>query len=125
MNYLSAEDICKNFSDTRLLDKITLGISRGQKVALVGMNGSGKSTLLNILAGKDIPDSGKVVIRKGVSTGFLEQNPYIDPELSVLQSLFDSDSEVNQVVKDYERYLTDESEEGQQKLQQAMTRMDD
>jgi ATP-binding cassette subfamily F protein uup len=125
MNYLSAEEITKSFSDNKLLDKLTLGISRGQKVALVGMNGSGKSTLLNILAGKEQPDSGKVVIRKGVSTGFLGQNPYIDPELSVLQSLFDSDSEVNQVVRDYEHYLTDETPEGQQKLQEAMTKMDD
>jgi ATP-binding cassette subfamily F protein uup len=58
MNYLSAENISKAFSDRWLFRNVTFGIGKGEKVALVGANGSGKSTLLNVLASVLPPTKG-------------------------------------------------------------------
>ncbi|HEY8400443.1 MAG TPA: ATP-binding cassette domain-containing protein, partial [Cytophagaceae bacterium] len=64
MNLLSAENISKSFNEKALFNNITIGINKGQKVALVGANGSGKTTLLKILSGIIPPDQGKVVLNK-------------------------------------------------------------
>ena len=51
MNYLSAENISKNYNERWLFRGINFGILKGDKVALFGQNGTGKTTLMNILAG--------------------------------------------------------------------------
>ena len=51
MNYLSVENISKNYAEKILFEKISFGLDKGQKIALVAKNGSGKSTLLKIIAG--------------------------------------------------------------------------
>ena len=66
MNYLSAENISKSFGDKWLFKGITLGLSRGDKVALIGANGTGKTTLMTILAGLTPPDEGVVSTRKEI-----------------------------------------------------------
>lgn len=74
MNYLSAENVSKSYSEKILFENISFGIESGQKMALVAKNGSGKSTLLRIIAGLEKPDSGNVVLRNGIKTGFLQQD---------------------------------------------------
>ncbi len=63
MNYLSAENISKNFNERWLFKGINFGILKGDKVALVGQNGSGKTTLMNVLAGVIPADEGTISIR--------------------------------------------------------------
>ncbi|HEY9178925.1 MAG TPA: ATP-binding cassette domain-containing protein, partial [Flavipsychrobacter sp.] len=60
MHYVSAEGLTKSYGVKPLFENITFHISEGDKIALVARNGSGKSTLLKILAGKDVPDEGKL-----------------------------------------------------------------
>ena len=102
MNYLSAELIAKTFNDRWLFKEISLGISQGEKFALVGNNGVGKSTLLKIFTGEMQPDQGKVSVRQGIRLGFLTQQPTVDSQLSVKDILFSDANEIARVVKEYE-----------------------
>ncbi len=124
MNYLSAENISKSFSDRWLFKNLNFGVSQGQRVALVGVNGSGKTTLLNVLAGKLPPDEGSVSVRKEVSIGFLGQNPEMDEELTVQQTIFSGQSEILDVIRDYEVAL-ENSNTSSDKMQKLMERMDE
>ncbi|HYC84449.1 MAG TPA: ABC-F family ATP-binding cassette domain-containing protein [Chryseosolibacter sp.] len=102
MNYISAESVSKAFNDKWLFKDISLGISQGEKLALVGNNGVGKSTLLRILTGEIPPDSGQVSVRQGVRLGYLTQQPSVDDNLTVKDVLFSESNEVARVVKEYE-----------------------
>jgi ATP-binding cassette subfamily F protein uup len=102
VNYLSAESLSKSFRETWLFKDITLGVSRGDKIALVGANGVGKSTLLKILTGQIQSDSGKVVLRDGIRTGYLTQQPNVPADTLVKNILFDDSNKVAKVVRDYE-----------------------
>lgn len=105
MNYLSAETVSKSFHDKWLFKDISLGISQGEKFALVGNNGVGKSTLLKILTGEIPSDSGKVSIREGIKLGFLTQEPRVNDSVSVKDVLFSDSNEIAKVVKEYEDCL--------------------
>jgi len=107
VNYLSAESLSKSFRETWLFKDITLGVSRGDKIALVGANGAGKSTLLKILTGQIQSDSGKVVLREGIRTGYLQQQQNVPAETPVKSILFDESNKVAKVVRDYEDALHD------------------
>lgn len=73
-------------SDRTLLDDLSLTISSGDRIGVVGINGAGKSTLLKILAGVLPPDSGAIRQGRGISVGYLEQEPSL-PAGSVRQAL--------------------------------------
>lgn len=119
--YLQAENIYKSFGDLEVLNDISLSLFQNQRTALVARNGTGKSTLLNILAGHDIPDSGKVTLRNDISVGYLPQEPQLDLTKSVLENVFKADDEVSVAVRNYERAI----ELGDRKiLQQAIDEMD-
>jgi ATP-binding cassette subfamily F protein uup len=105
LNYLSAENLSKSFHDKWLFRDITLGISQGEKYALVGNNGVGKSTLLKILTGEIQSDSGKVSMREGIRTGFLTQQPHVKDSVTVKDVLFSDSNEIAKVVKEYEDCL--------------------
>lgn len=102
VNYISAESISKSFNDKWLFRGITLGISQGEKLGLVGSNGVGKSTFLRILTGEIEPDSGVVSVRQGIRTGFLTQQPVVDDNLSVKDVLFNDSNDVARTVREYE-----------------------
>ena len=71
-NHLSVDQLSKSFNERVLLDKITFGIDRGQKVALVGVNGCGKSTLLKILAGLEDVDGGEFNFQKDLQKAVVQ-----------------------------------------------------
>jgi ABC transport system ATP-binding/permease protein len=123
MNYLSAEALAKSYNEKWLFRDVSIGVSRGQKVALVGINGSGKSTLLNILAGKIAPDGGKVVMTKDIRVGYLDQNPDFHGAHTITEALFAADNAMLKAVNEYERCLSDPALH--HKLQDAMEKMDD
>jgi ATP-binding cassette subfamily F protein uup len=102
VNYISAESVSKTFNDRWLFKDISLGISQGEKFALVGNNGVGKSTLLRILTGEIQPDNGKVSVRQGIRMGFLTQQPVVDERQTVKNVLFNESNEIARVVKEYE-----------------------
>lgn len=113
MNYLSAERLSKSFGERVLFDNISFGISQGQKIALVGINGSGKSTLLKILAGQEDLDSGEVIYNNEVKVAFLDQQPSLPNDLTILNAILTSDDPVTKLIKDYEYYLSNPSSSGE------------
>lgn len=72
---LFAFDVSKGFGDRSLFSGLSLNVDAGDRVALVGANGSGKTTLLDILAGETAPESGSVTWQRGVTVGYLKQEP--------------------------------------------------
>ena len=73
VNLISAEKVTKAFGDRRLLDAVSLGVSTGDRIGVVGRNGAGKSTLLSLLAGVAEPDSGRIARTAGLRIGYLRQ----------------------------------------------------
>ncbi len=105
MNILSVENLTKSYGEKILFEKISFGISRGEKIALIAKNGSGKSTLMRILSGKDTPDSGLVTFRKDIKIEYLEQEPFMDPAKTVLETIFDDANPSVQLMRQYEDVL--------------------
>ena len=68
-----------------ILKDIYLGFFYGAKIGIIGLNGAGKSTVLKIIAGVEKPTSGEVVWAPGYSVGYLEQEPRMDPEKTVME----------------------------------------
>ncbi|HTA62086.1 MAG TPA: ABC-F family ATP-binding cassette domain-containing protein [Bacteroidia bacterium] len=101
MNYLSVENLSKSYGDKVLFEKITFGISRGDKVALVAKNGTGKTTLLNILKGSEIADEGRISWRKELTIEFLSQEPVFDEEMTVIDTLLNAKNKFTDVIKRY------------------------
>jgi ATP-binding cassette subfamily F protein uup len=122
MNYISAETISKAYDDKWLFKSVSFGLSRGQKVALIGINGSGKSTLLKVLSGKETPDEGFVAVNKDIKIGFLIQDPDFGDAITVKDALFSKDIPVLQAVARYEECMN--NPEDTDALQKAMEDMD-
>ena len=81
---LVARNISKSYAAVQVLDRVSLVVSPGDRIGIVGPNGIGKSTLLRVLAGLEEPDRGKLV-RSG-AVGYLPQEP---------------DTRANETVRDY------------------------
>lgn len=124
MHYVSAEGIGKSFGIKPLFDDITFHISEGDKISLVAKNGSGKSTLLKILAGQDVPDSGKLWIHKDVTVALFEQEPQFEEHLSVLDNIFHYKHPVAEALREYER-LVESAEKDPVLLGEAFTKLDE
>jgi ATP-binding cassette subfamily F protein uup len=73
MNLISLEKAAKAYAHRRLLDGVSLGVSAGDRIGVVGRNGAGKSTLLALLAGTAVPDEGRVARAAGLRLGYLPQ----------------------------------------------------
>jgi ABC-type Fe3+/spermidine/putrescine transport system ATPase subunit len=67
--FLRLEDLTKRFDETVAVDHVTLALDRGELLALLGPSGSGKSTTLRLLAGFEVPDSGRVLVEEDDVTG--------------------------------------------------------
>ncbi|MEV8375268.1 ABC-F family ATP-binding cassette domain-containing protein [Kribbella sp. NPDC056861] len=86
-NLVNLEAVSKGFGTRTLLDKVTLGIGRGERIGVVGRNGDGKSTLLRLLAREETPDDGRITHNRDLRLGFLGQVDSLDPELTVAQAV--------------------------------------
>ena len=122
MNYLSVEQISKSYGERVLFRNISFGINQGQKIGFVAKNGTGKTSLLNILSGDDTPDEGRVVYRKDLRVSFLSQDPNLNPNLTVEETIFSSDNPILKVIADYEKALL--NPDNSETYQQAFDAMD-
>ncbi|MEY2629168.1 MAG: Energy-dependent translational throttle protein EttA [Bacteroidota bacterium] len=122
MNYLSVENISKSFGERTLFKDISFGINKDQKIAFIAKNGSGKTQIMRMINGDDEPDSGQIIIRKGIKMAFLSQNNNLQDELTIEESIFASDNEILHVIERYEKAL--ENPEDEEKYQLAFDEMD-
>lgn len=122
MNYLSVENISKAYGERVLFEDLSFGINKDQKIAFVAKNGTGKTSILKIITGEDTPDSGQVIMRKEIKMAFLSQEPKLNPELTIEESIFASDNMVLKVIEQYEKAL--ENPEDEEAFQKAFDKMD-
>lgn len=124
MNYLSVENIAKAYGARKLFEGVSFGLAEGEKAALVARNGSGKTTLLRLLAGIEAPDTGRVTFRKGIRVEFLSQEPDLDPERSIIESVLAAENPMSKALIQYEEALENmEDTEAYQRAFDAMDRL--
>ena len=85
-----------------ILKDIYLSFFYGAKIGIIGLNGSGKSTLMKIIAGVETGYQGEVVWAPGYSVGYLEQEPQMDPDKTVIEVVQEGVQEVMDLLKKYE-----------------------
>ena len=82
-NLVNIEEVSKAFDIRALLERVSLGVSEGERIGIVGRNGSGKSTLMKIIAAVESPDQGRVTKSNSVKIGLLSQVDRADPNSTV------------------------------------------
>lgn len=82
-NLVNIEEVSKAFDIRALLERVSLGVSEGDRIGIVGRNGSGKSTLMKVIAAIEIPDEGRVTKANSVKIGLLSQVDKADPNSTV------------------------------------------
>lgn len=121
MNLLTVENISKSFGELVLFKDLSFGINKDQKIALIAKNGTGKTAILNIISGNQSPDTGRVNYRKEIRVSYLEQEPELNPEHTIEETILASDSDVLRIINNYEKALSNpENEEAYQKAFDAM-----
>ena len=110
MTLFSANELRLAYGHQTLLDGVTVAISSGEKVGLVGRNGCGKTSLLKILANENQADSGELSARRGLRVGYLPQEFELDPDLSVHENIAAGAADVASAVTRYETGDGSESE---------------
>ena len=73
MSLVSINNLGKDFGVKPLFSNLSLVLTEGERVALIGQNGSGKSTLLRMIAGEETPDSGDIVTKRGLEIAYVRQ----------------------------------------------------
>jgi ATPase subunit of ABC transporter with duplicated ATPase domains len=84
---LGGESLHLEFPTKAVFDAVTVGVSDGDRIGVVGRNGDGKSSLLALLSGRLAPDAGRVTRRSGVTMGVLDQGDTLDPALTVAATI--------------------------------------
>lgn len=82
-NLVNIEEVSKAFDIRALLENVSLGVSEGERIGIVGRNGSGKSTLMKVIAAIELPDKGRVTKANSVKIGLLSQVDKADPNFTV------------------------------------------
>jgi ATP-binding cassette subfamily F protein uup len=123
VNYLSVENISKSFGDSVLFENISFGINKDQKIGFIAKNGTGKTTLLKIIAEEESADSGNIIFRKNLKIAYLSQNEILNENLSIEQTIFDSDNAILKAIEQYEKALkTPDDQDTYQKAFELMER---
>src|SRR5690606_32865078 len=86
----------------QVLRDINLSFFYGAKIGVLGLNGAGKSTLLRIIAGLDTDYIGKIQVEKGITFGYLPQEPQLDPNKTVREVVEEGAAETVALLKAYE-----------------------
>ncbi|MBS4190937.1 ABC-F family ATP-binding cassette domain-containing protein [Bacillus sp. FJAT-49705] len=105
MKMISIENVTKTYGEKELFNALSFTISEKDRVGLIGVNGTGKSSLLKIVAGVDLPDSGDIVTPKDYTISYSEQEPELDPAMTVLAQVFAGDAPILVLLREYEKVL--------------------
>lgn len=105
MNLITLENINKSYSEKILLKNVSLGINEGDKIGLIGVNGAGKSTFLNIVTGRDEFFDGELVKGKNIRIEFLEQNPTINEEATIIEQVFRGETPEMKLLMEYQEVI--------------------
>ncbi|MBL7775234.1 MAG: ABC-F family ATP-binding cassette domain-containing protein, partial [Saprospiraceae bacterium] len=125
MNFLTLENVTKSYGEKVLFQNISLHIDKGQKIGLIAKNGTGKTTLMRVIAGLEGSEgeSSKILLRKDIRIGWLDQEPHFHPGIDVLAAVLDDSIPLVRIVRQYEHALA--YPEQAAALQEAMAAMDE
>lgn len=125
MNFLTFENVTKSYGEKVLFRNISLYIDKGQRIGLIAKNGTGKTTLMRVIAGKEGSEgeNAKILLRKDVRIGWLDQEPEFHPGMDVLSAVLDDSNPLVRVVRNYEHALA--HPDHVEALQDAMSAMDE
>ncbi|WP_067707592.1 ABC-F family ATP-binding cassette domain-containing protein [Nocardia yamanashiensis] len=87
VSQLTLAEVTRRFDDRIVLDAVSLSIRPGEKAGIVGDNGSGKSTLLRLIAGRDLPDNGELIVQFPGGIGYLAQTLELPPTATVADAI--------------------------------------
>lgn len=124
MNYITLEAVSKSYGEKILLDKVELRINRGDKIALIAQNGSGKTTMMKIMSGVIAPEGehAKVLVAPGIRIGYLDQDPDLTANQTIMEALMDIDlPEIQAWAEHHRAYQAGDAVA----LQKSAVRMDD
>ncbi len=97
---VSLNQAYKQFGDKVVFGDLSFNINDGDRIGLVGINGSGKSTLIKVISGLIEPDSGKVIKKKGLKIGYVDQMQNVDKALSVFDFVYSGNTTILEVEKE-------------------------
>ncbi|UAL45673.1 ABC-F family ATP-binding cassette domain-containing protein [Sutcliffiella horikoshii] len=124
MKMLIGEDLSKSYVEKVLLGNASFSIQEKERVGLIGVNGTGKSTLLKIIAGLETPDAGTITTSNDYTIGFLSQQPELNETFSVMEQIFSKDSNTNNVIRQYEKFLVQiQADPLNEKLQDQLAKL--
>ncbi len=115
------QGLTKSYPTRKVLDNIHLSFYPDAKIGVLGVNGSGKSTLLKIMAGLDKEYTGEAWVAEGARVGYLEQEPQLDPKLSVRENVMQGVAKQKAILDRYNELAMNYSEE----TADEMTRLQD
>jgi len=124
----SMTGVTKTFqsSNTPVLNKIYLSFFYGAKIGILGLNGSGKSTLLKIIAGVDKNFQGDVVFSQDYSVGYLEQEPILDNDKTVIEIVKEGVASTVAILDEYNKindmFALEEVYSDSEKMEKLMSR---
>ena len=101
MSLLRIQELTASFSGAPVLDRVSLTIGEGERIALVGRNGVGKTTLLRLIAGDLEPDSGLIELGAGRSASWLTQEAPLGVEGEVFDVVAGGAAELGALVAQY------------------------
>ncbi|WP_426420001.1 energy-dependent translational throttle protein EttA [Bradyrhizobium genosp. A] len=105
------DGLTKSYPTRKVLDNIRLSFYPDAKIGVLGVNGSGKSTLLKIMAGLDKEYTGEAWVAEGARVGYLEQEPHLDPTLSVRENVMLGVAKQKAILDRYNELAMNYSEE--------------
>jgi ATP-binding cassette ChvD family protein len=109
----------------KVLDNIHLQFFPDAKIGVLGVNGSGKSTLLKIMAGLDKEFTGEAWVAQGATVGYLEQEPQLDPNLSVVDNVMIGVAPKKALVDRFNEISMQLAEDYSDELMEEMTKLQD
>ncbi|MCK8060029.1 MULTISPECIES: ABC-F family ATP-binding cassette domain-containing protein [unclassified Fusibacter] len=99
---IQIDNLSKSYAEKTLFSDISVTLTDGDKVGLIGVNGTGKSTFLKILSGYEVADTGLLSMPKQTVIAYLPQVPVYNEDTTVLEDVFYGDSEVMRIIREYE-----------------------
>ena len=102
MNLLQITNLSKTYGDKMIFDDAAININTGDKIGIIGINGAGKSTLLKIIASLESADKQEIIRANHIHIEYLDQNLELNPELTVMEQVFNSETKVVKLVGEYE-----------------------
>ncbi|WP_044747417.1 ABC-F family ATP-binding cassette domain-containing protein [Bacillus alveayuensis] len=129
MSILLVERLYKTYGEKVLFDHISFSIAEKERIGLIGTNGTGKSSLLKVIAGVESADDGGITRSNQMRIEYLAQEPELDPNLTVLDTIYDGNSDIMKAMRDYEWALSElgrdpENAKKQERLFQQQQRME-